>query len=44
MQSQELNNRFNEVNTSLLVYMASLCPSKSFQAFNVDELLKMAMF
>ncbi|XP_023742919.2 uncharacterized protein LOC111891063 [Lactuca sativa] len=44
IQSQELNNRFNEVNTSLLISMASLCPSKSFQAFNVDELLKMAMF
>ncbi|XP_023749430.1 uncharacterized protein LOC111897712 [Lactuca sativa] len=44
MQSQELNNRFNEVNTALLVSMASLCPSKSFKAFNVEELLKMAKF
>ncbi|XP_042752694.1 uncharacterized protein LOC111879538 [Lactuca sativa] len=44
MQSQELNNRFNEINTSLLVSMASLCPSNSFPAFNVEELLKMATF
>nr|KAJ0207608.1 hypothetical protein LSAT_V11C500250120 [Lactuca sativa] len=44
MQSQELNNRFNEVNTSLLVSMASFCPSKYFQAFNVEELLQMATF
>nr|KAJ0203500.1 hypothetical protein LSAT_V11C500276120 [Lactuca sativa] len=44
MQSQELNNRFNEVNTTLHVSMASLCPSKSFKAFNVEELLKMAKF
>nr|KAJ0213753.1 hypothetical protein LSAT_V11C400170500 [Lactuca sativa] len=40
----QLNNRFNEINMSLLVSMASLCPSKSFQALNVEELLKMATF
>ncbi|XP_023731977.1 uncharacterized protein LOC111879783 [Lactuca sativa] len=44
MQSQELNNRFKEVNTSLLVSMASLCSRKYFKAFNVEELLKMAKF
>nr|KAJ0201114.1 hypothetical protein LSAT_V11C600299190 [Lactuca sativa] len=42
--SNELNNRFNETNTTLLVLMASLCPSKSFQAFNLEALLKMTKF
>nr|KAJ0214154.1 hypothetical protein LSAT_V11C400205980 [Lactuca sativa] len=43
-KGSQLNNRFNEVNTSLLVSMASFFPSKSFQAFNVEELLKMTTF
>nr|KAJ0188443.1 hypothetical protein LSAT_V11C900458460 [Lactuca sativa] len=42
MQSQKLNNRFNEINTPLLVSMAYLCPSKCLQTFNVDEILKIA--
>ncbi|XP_071715238.1 uncharacterized protein [Rutidosis leptorrhynchoides] len=44
MQLRELNNRFNEVNTPLLISMASLNPSKSFKAFQVEELMKMAEF
>ncbi|KAL4572387.1 hypothetical protein LXL04_019161 [Taraxacum kok-saghyz] len=42
MQPQELNNRFTEGNTKLVISMALLCPGNSFQAFNVEELLKMA--
>ncbi|KAJ9559793.1 hypothetical protein OSB04_004953 [Centaurea solstitialis] len=44
MQLQELNHRFNEVNTTLLLYIACLCPSESFKAFDLDKLLKMATF
>ncbi|XP_071718979.1 uncharacterized protein [Rutidosis leptorrhynchoides] len=44
MQLRELNNRFNEVNTTLLISMASLNPSKSFKAFEVEDLMTMAEF
>ncbi|XP_071704908.1 uncharacterized protein [Rutidosis leptorrhynchoides] len=44
MQLRELNNRFNEVNTTLLISMASLNPSKSFKAFQVEDLMRMADF
>ncbi|KAJ9539525.1 hypothetical protein OSB04_032258 [Centaurea solstitialis] len=44
MQLQELNNRFNEANTMLLLSISSLCPRQSFKAFQVDELMKMAQF
>ena len=37
-QVQELNNRFDEVNTELLRCMASFNPSNSFAAFNVEKL------
>lgn len=43
-QLQELNNRFDEVNTELLRCMASFSPAKSFSAFNVDNLVKLAKF
>jgi hypothetical protein len=43
-QLQELNNRFGEVNTSLLRCMASFSPAKSFAAFNVENLVKLAEF
>ncbi|KAI5021452.1 hypothetical protein ZWY2020_058182 [Hordeum vulgare] len=43
-QLQELNNRFDEVNTSLLRCMASFSPAKSFSAFNVENLVKLAEF
>jgi len=43
-QVQELNNRFDEVNTELLRCMASFNPSNSFAAFNVENLVKLAGF
>ncbi|GJZ53247.1 zinc finger MYM-type protein 1-like protein [Tanacetum coccineum] len=44
MQLQELNHHFNEVNMRLLICMSSLCPSKSFEAFKVDDLIELATF
>ncbi|GJR03350.1 zinc finger MYM-type protein 1-like protein [Tanacetum coccineum] len=44
MQLQELNHRFNEVNTRLLVCMSSLCATKSFEAFKVEDLIELATF
>ena len=40
MQLQELNSRFNEVNTKLLMCLACLCPKNSFAAFNKKTLLQ----
>ncbi|KAI3513615.1 hypothetical protein L1887_20951 [Cichorium endivia] len=42
MQLQELNHRFNEVNTNLLLCIACLCPSESFKAFDLDKIMEMA--
>ena len=44
LQLQELNNRFNEVNTELLICMASLDPTNSFSAFSKVKLLRFAEF
>ncbi|KAJ8760920.1 hypothetical protein K2173_021958 [Erythroxylum novogranatense] len=44
MQLQELNNRFDEVNTSLLLCMAYLDPKDSFYAFDMDKLIELAKF
>ncbi|KAJ9538303.1 hypothetical protein OSB04_031036 [Centaurea solstitialis] len=44
MQLQELNNRFTEANTTLLLSIASLCPRQCFKSFQVDEIMKMAEF
>ena len=43
-QLMELNNRFDEVNTELLRCMASFSPTKSFAAFDVETLVKLAEF
>lgn len=43
MQLQELNNRFNEVNTELLC-MSCLDPSNSFSAYDKRKLLRFAKF
>jgi hypothetical protein len=43
-QLQELNSRFDEVNTELLRCMASFSPANSFAAFNVENLVKLANF
>ncbi|KAI3766200.1 hypothetical protein L2E82_16252 [Cichorium intybus] len=42
MQLQELNHRFNEVNTKLLLSIACLCLRESFKAFDLDKLMEMA--
>ena len=44
MQLQELNNRFSEVNTDLLLCMACLNPSNSFVAFDKEMLIRLAKF
>ncbi|KAJ9561799.1 hypothetical protein OSB04_006959 [Centaurea solstitialis] len=37
MQLQELNNHFNEANTTLLLFLASLSPRQSFKSFQMVE-------
>ncbi|XP_050259817.1 uncharacterized protein LOC126704867 [Quercus robur] len=44
MQLQELNNRFSEVNTDLLLCMACLNPSNSFVAFDKEKLILLTKF
>ncbi|XP_050289230.1 uncharacterized protein LOC126727556 [Quercus robur] len=44
MQLQELNNRFSEANTDLLLCMACLNPSNSFVAFDKEKLIRLAKF
>ncbi|XP_062075933.1 uncharacterized protein LOC133780069 [Humulus lupulus] len=44
MQLQELNNRFNEVNTELLVCMSCLSPIDLFYAFDKEKLIRFAEF
>ena len=36
-QLQEFDDRFNEVNSELLIHMASFDPNNSFAAFNVER-------
>ncbi|XP_031285743.1 uncharacterized protein LOC116144431 [Pistacia vera] len=42
MQLQELNNRFNEINTELLICLACLCPNESFIVFDKQKLIRLA--
>ncbi|KAI5324306.1 hypothetical protein L3X38_033379 [Prunus dulcis] len=43
-QLTELDDRFNEVNTELLICLASLSPNDSFVAFDKQKLLRLAQF
>ncbi|KAM1995551.1 hypothetical protein ACFX15_028585 [Malus domestica] len=43
-QITELEDRFNEVNTELLICMACLSPKDSFVAFDKPKLLRLAQF
>ncbi|XP_072094157.1 uncharacterized protein [Arachis hypogaea] len=43
-QLQELNNRFTEVNTELLLCIACLNPRHSFIAFDKERLIQLAQF
>nr|XP_009602960.1 uncharacterized protein LOC104098016 [Nicotiana tomentosiformis] len=42
LQLSELNNHFNEVNTNLLLGMASLSPDNSFANYDKDKIIKLA--
>ena len=44
MQLQELNNRFSEANTDLLLCMACLNPSNSFVAFDKEKFIHLTKF
>ncbi|XP_020674075.2 zinc finger MYM-type protein 1-like [Dendrobium catenatum] len=44
MQLQELNNRFDEINTELLMCVACLNPYQSFSAFDKERLIRLAKF
>ena len=39
-QLREFDDRFNEVNSALLIHMASFSPKKSFAAFNSERFIK----
>ncbi|XP_004296334.1 PREDICTED: uncharacterized protein LOC101297233 [Fragaria vesca subsp. vesca] len=42
LQLQELNNRFNEANTELLLCLACLSPNDTFSCFNKERLMHLA--
>ena len=44
MQLQELNDRFTEANTELLLCVACLCPNDSFFAYDKQKLIRLAQF
>ncbi|KAJ6887929.1 hypothetical protein NC652_029053 [Populus alba x Populus x berolinensis] len=44
MQLTKLDDRFTEMSTKLLLYVAYLNPSDSFSAFNKEKLLRLALF
>ncbi|KAG7555831.1 Ribonuclease H-like superfamily, partial [Arabidopsis suecica] len=44
LQLQEFNDRFNEVNTELLICAASLSPIDAFSEFDHSKLLKLSKF
>jgi len=44
MQLQELNSRFTEANSELLLCVACLSPDDLFAAFNKDNILRLAQF
>ena len=44
MQLQELNNRFNETSTELLLCLSCLSPNESFSVFDKQKLVRLAQF
>ncbi|XP_070015990.1 uncharacterized protein LOC142174214 [Nicotiana tabacum] len=44
LQFSELNSRFSEVNTSLLLGMASLSPDDSFMNYDKNKIMKLATY
>ena len=44
LQLHELNNRFSEANTDLLLCMAYLNPSNSFVSFDKEKLIRLTKF
>ncbi|XP_050125658.1 uncharacterized protein LOC126602866 [Malus sylvestris] len=43
-QLQELNSRFNETSTKLLLCVACLSPNDSFSTFDIEKLVRLAQF
>ena len=41
---QELDNRFDEVNTELLICMSALNPSNSFASYDAQKVMRLAQF
>ncbi|XP_059632918.1 uncharacterized protein LOC132275438 [Cornus florida] len=44
IQLQELNSRFSESNTELLICISCLCPDDSFASFDKEKLIRLAKF
>ncbi|KAK1375820.1 zinc finger MYM-type protein 1-like [Heracleum sosnowskyi] len=44
MQLQELNNRFDEVNTTLILCVSCLCPDNIFVSFEKENLIQLAEY
>lgn len=44
MQFQELNDRFSEVNSDLLICVACLFPNNSFDAFNKNKVVRLCQY
>ncbi|XP_022861892.1 uncharacterized protein LOC111382219 [Olea europaea var. sylvestris] len=44
LQIQELNDRFSEANSDLLLCIACLCPENSFSAFDKDKLIQLCEY
>ena len=44
MQLQELNNRFNETSTELLLCLSCLSSNESFSTFDNQKLVRLAQF
>ncbi|XP_022871553.1 uncharacterized protein LOC111390706 [Olea europaea var. sylvestris] len=44
MQLQELNDRFSEVNSELLLCVACLCPNNSFVAFDKNKVIRLCQY
>ncbi|XP_022865451.1 zinc finger MYM-type protein 1-like [Olea europaea var. sylvestris] len=44
MQLQELNDRFSELNSDLLLCVACLCPNNSFAAFDKNKVIRLCQY
>lgn len=44
MQLQELNDRFSEINSDLLICVACLSPNNSFAAFDKSKVIRLCQY